>query len=65
MTTDVYNAAIINGIAAHVHDYDDQLPSMNGHPSVAVLPAVIAVAERIGAGRILCLHILQELKCVI
>jgi 2-methylcitrate dehydratase PrpD len=49
MTTDVYNAAIINGVAAHVHDYDDQLPSMNGHPSVAVLPAVIAVAERIGA----------------
>ena len=49
LTTDVYNAAIINGVAAHVHDYDDQLPSMNGHPSVPVLPAVISMAERIGA----------------
>lgn len=49
MRVDPYNGAIINGIAAHVHDYDDCLSSMNGHPSAAVLPAVFACAELINA----------------
>ena len=46
---DVGNAAVINGIASHVHDYDDQLSTMNGHPSAPVLSAVLPIAEEIGA----------------
>ena len=42
---DPYNAAFVNGISAHIHDYDDQLPTMNGHPSAPVLPAVLAISE--------------------
>ena len=47
--TDTYNAAIINGIAAHVHDYDDVLQTMDGHPSAVVLPVTLAVAEAAGS----------------
>ncbi len=43
------NAALANGTAAHVLDYDDVSPSMPGHPSVPVLPAVMAVGERLGS----------------
>lgn len=38
-------AALYNGIAAHVLDYDDVTSPMNGHPSVALLPALLALAE--------------------
>lgn len=43
------NAALANGTSAHVLDYDDTSHSLVGHPSVPVLPAVMAVAERTGA----------------
>lgn len=46
---DPRNAALINGTAGHALDYDDVLLLMPGHPSVAVLPAVLAVAEDNGA----------------
>lgn len=46
---DAYNAAMINGISSHFHDFDDVMPTMNGHPSAAVLPAVLAAAEESGA----------------
>jgi len=39
------NAAFINGISSHYHDYDDVLPTLNGHPSAAVLPAVLVLGE--------------------
>lgn len=42
-------AALINGVAAHVLDFDDTHDAMFGHPSVPVLPAVVAMAERVGA----------------
>jgi len=42
-------AAFINGIAAHALDYDDVSYAVIGHPSVVVLPAVLAVAEATGA----------------
>ena len=38
-------AALINGATSHVLDYDDVNLSMNGHPTVAILPAVLALAE--------------------
>jgi 2-methylcitrate dehydratase PrpD len=42
----VEDAALVNGIAAHALDYDDLNASLSGHPSVPVLPAVLALAER-------------------
>ncbi|HEV7394305.1 MAG TPA: MmgE/PrpD family protein, partial [Burkholderiales bacterium] len=38
-------AALINGATSHLLDYDDVNLSMSGHPSVAILPAVLALAE--------------------
>lgn len=39
-------AALANGAAAHVHDFDDTHLGMYGHPSAAVIAAALAVAER-------------------
>lgn len=38
-------AAFVNGIAAHVLDFDDSLPGLRGHPSAPILPAALATAE--------------------
>lgn len=44
-------AALVNGYLAHALDYDDYtLSSWIGHPSVVLLPALLAVAERDGYG---------------
>ncbi len=40
------SAALVNGAAAHALDYDDVNLAMPGHPSVAVLPGLIALAEQ-------------------
>jgi len=45
----VAQAALINGTASHVHDYDDTHQSIPGHPSVPVAAAVWPLAEREGA----------------
>jgi len=46
------SAALVNGAAAHALDYDDVNLMMPGHPSVAILPALLALAETQGsAGR--------------
>ncbi|MGR3342929.1 MAG: MmgE/PrpD family protein [Paracoccaceae bacterium] len=42
-------AALVNGVASHALDYDDTHFAHIGHPSVAVIPAALAVAERTGA----------------
>lgn len=43
-------AALVNGAASHALDYDDVSMTMGGgHPTVAVLPAVLALAEANGA----------------
>lgn len=39
-------AALANGAASHALDYDDTHFAHIGHPSVAVLPAALAVGER-------------------
>ncbi len=40
-----YQAAQINGVAGHALDYDDVHMTMEGHPSVVVLPALLALGE--------------------
>jgi 2-methylcitrate dehydratase PrpD len=47
---ELHNAALINGAAGHALDYDDVAREMEGHPTSPVAPAVIALAEHIGAG---------------
>jgi 2-methylcitrate dehydratase PrpD len=42
-------AAIVNGAASHALDYDDVNLAMPGHPSVAILPGLLALAEERGA----------------
>lgn len=41
------DAALLNGIAAHVLDYDDSC--LRGHPSAVLVPAIFAVAQERGA----------------
>jgi 2-methylcitrate dehydratase PrpD len=42
-------AALFNGTVAHALDFDDCQPSFSGHPSVVILPAALAVAEKLHA----------------
>ena len=39
----VHDAALVNGVAAHVLDYDDV--ALEGHPSAVLVPAILAQAE--------------------
>ncbi len=39
------SAALVNGTAGHALDFDDTHTTLNGHPSVPVLPALFALAE--------------------
>ncbi len=43
--TQVCQAALVNGAASHALDYDDTLVSFLGHPSVALFPGLLALAE--------------------
>jgi 2-methylcitrate dehydratase PrpD len=46
------SAALVNGAIGHALDYDDVNLAMPGHPSVAILPGLIALAEaRQSSGR--------------
>ena len=48
----VLAAALVNGAAGHALDYDDVNIAMPGHPSVAILPGLLALAElRRSSGR--------------
>jgi 2-methylcitrate dehydratase PrpD len=50
----VLDAALLNGTAAHAEDFDDFNEAFGGHPSVAVVPALLALAEaRALSGRVL------------
>lgn len=46
--TDACSAALANGIAAHIHDFDDVSDSSNAHVSVVMLPTVLALGEELG-----------------
>jgi 2-methylcitrate dehydratase PrpD len=41
----VEDAAFYNGVAGHVLDFDDVTSPLRGHPSVALLPPLLALAE--------------------
>jgi 2-methylcitrate dehydratase PrpD len=43
------DAALVNGTAAHVLDFDDCNNTVCGHPSAPVLPALFALADERGA----------------
>ena len=45
--TSASEAALINGIAAHALDYDDV--ALRGHPSAALVPAIISAAQELGS----------------
>lgn len=45
----VASVAIVNGAASHALDFDDVNLAMPGHPSVAILPALLALAEERGS----------------
>ena len=45
----VLAATLVNGSASHALDYDDVNLAMPGHPTVALLPALLAQAEANGA----------------
>jgi len=42
-------AAMINGAASHALDYDDVNKRLHGHPTVPVVPVLLAIAEQNGA----------------
>lgn len=47
--SDACNAAMVNGVALTVHEYDDINNTTIGHPSGPVLPAALAVGEDLDA----------------
>jgi 2-methylcitrate dehydratase PrpD len=47
--TSAHDAALVNGTAAHALDYDDVTWGLIGHPSVSLVPAILALDELIGA----------------
>lgn len=47
--TSVANAAFANGVLGHVLDFDDTNQIFVGHASVVILPAILALAERLGS----------------
>jgi 2-methylcitrate dehydratase PrpD len=44
----MYDAALINGTAAHGEDFDDTFEGGPIHSSAVIMPAVLAVCERFG-----------------
>lgn len=43
------SASIVNGAASHALDFDDVNLAMPGHPSVAILPSLLALAEELNS----------------
>ena len=41
--------ALVNGTSAHALDFDDVSMSMRGHPSVPLVPALLALGEKLGS----------------
>ena len=47
--TSALDATMVNGVASHALDFDDFTEDFGGHPSVPVLPALVALGEARGA----------------
>lgn len=47
--TCVLFAVLVNGISGHVLDFDDAFPTVSGHPSATIMPATLAMAEKLGS----------------
>ncbi|MFQ5764176.1 MAG: MmgE/PrpD family protein [Rhodospirillales bacterium] len=47
--TSALDATLINGTASHALDFDDVAPGIGGHPSVPLVPAIVALGEAEGA----------------
>lgn len=47
--TTATQAALLNGTAGHALDFDDVADEIWGHPSVVLVPALLAVAESVGS----------------
>jgi 2-methylcitrate dehydratase PrpD len=45
----IREATLVNGTAGHALDYDDASTLMGGHPTVPVLPAILALGEELHA----------------
>lgn len=45
--TTASDAAFANGLASHALDYDDTQSNLRGHPSAALIPAILAVGESV------------------
>jgi 2-methylcitrate dehydratase PrpD len=43
------DAAFSNGVSGHVLDFDDVTSPLRGHPSIAMVPALVALSEEVGA----------------
>ena len=43
------DAAFVNGTSGHALDYDDTSKSLSGHPTVIIVPGLLALAESTGA----------------
>jgi len=56
--TDIVTAALLNGIASHVFDYDDTHLKTIIHPAGPVAPAVLVLAEQRGLSGAAALHAL-------
>ena len=64
----VASAAMVNGASSHALDFDDVNLAMPGHPSVAILPALLALAEERGStgAEVLTAFVAgYELQCLI
>lgn len=64
--TTTLNAVLINGTAGHALDFDDVNPLMGGHPTVAVAPVVLALAQTggcSGADLLRAFTVGYELEC--
>lgn len=62
------HAALANGTASHALDFDDVNRTMAGHPTVAIFPAVLAIAEaegRSGREALVAFIAGYEIACVV
>jgi len=60
------SAALVNGTTSHALDFDDVNLAMPGHPSVAILPALLALGEELhadGAAIVAAFVAGYELQC--